>query len=339
MPKTFAAVATLIGTIIGAGILGIPYVIMRAGFLIGVINIIIIASLMLIIYLYLCEIGLRTKQNHHLTGYASKYLGKKGKKAMFIAFAFSIYSGLIAYLIGEGESLSYLFFNSPFYSLHFSIAFWFLLSAISYFGLKALKEGEKTGMLIIFALIALIIVFFWNKIDISNLSYNNPSLFYAPFGVIMFAFLGFAAIPEVETILKNHKNLMKRIIWISIIVVSIIYILFAAIVVGTQGSSTPEIATLGLGKIFIILGILTMFTSYLALSVALIDTFHYDFRKTKTRAWMYTISLPLLIFLILNFFDIASFIKVIGIGGVISGALVGTLILLMVKNADRKSVV
>ncbi len=336
MGKTFAAVAVLIGTIIGAGILGIPFVVMKAGFGIGVLNMILVTAILLVIYLYLGEIGLRTRANHHLSGYAELYLGKKGKIAMFIAFTFSIYSGLIAYLIGEGESISFMVYGTTSYALEFGIAFWLLLSAIAYFGLKALKEGEEVGMMFILIMIISIVLLYWNRIDPANLTYNNTSFFYLPFGVIMFAFLGFAAIPEVERILKTDKHLTKKAIWITMISVLIIYIVFAAVVVGSQGSNTPELATIALGKPFILLGIFTMFTSYLALTTALVDTLRFDFRKSKTKAWLYTIFIPLILYLILYQIGKASFIKVLGIGGVVSGFLVGALVLLMVKNAKKR---
>ena len=336
MSKTFAAVSTLVGTIIGAGILGIPYVIMKSGFLVGLINIIVIATILLIIQLYLGEIGLRTKTDHQLTGYASLYLGEKAKKVMFYTFAFSIYSGLIAYLIGEGESLSYLFFGMPDFALYFGIGFWVVMSGLAYLGLTALKDGEEIGIMFILAMILAIIILFWNKIDVSNLTYNNPALFYIPFGVILFAFMGLTSMPEVERILQKEKGKTRRTILISYAIVFVIYTAFALVVVGSQGSNTPEVATLTLGKPFIILGIFTIFTSYLALNAALINTWILDFKKKKSKAWLYSTVIPLIIYLVLNYFKAASFIKVVTIGGVISGGLMGTLILLMVKNAKLK---
>ncbi len=329
----FTAISALMGTIIGAGILGIPYVIMRSGFLIGILNMVLVAAIMLLIYLYIGEIGLRTKENHQLTGYAEKYLGKKGKKIMFFAFAFGIYSALIAYIIGEGESLSYLFLNTTSYSLYFGIAFWFLLSIITFFGLKALKKGEKLGITIILILIFSIVALFWNKIDISNLTYNNPALFYFPFSVIMFSFLGFDAIPEVERILSKNKHLTKKAIIITIFLVLIIYTIFTLIVIGTKGQATPHIATLALGKIFVLLGMLTMFTAYLGLSNALVDTFYFDYKKSRKSSWLYTILIPLIMFVFLNLFEKDSFIKVIAISGIVSGGLTSILILFMIKKA------
>ena len=111
MVKLFSAVAVLMGAIIGAGVLGIPYVIAQSGFKIGLIHLIIIGIIMAILMLYLGEITLRTKKDHQLAGYAEKYLGKKGKIIMAAAFGFGIYASLTAYLIGEGESLAILFIN------------------------------------------------------------------------------------------------------------------------------------------------------------------------------------------------------------------------------------
>jgi tyrosine-specific transport protein len=337
--KSLLAISTLIGTIIGAGIFGIPYVVSKSSFPVGVIHILIISILILITMLYLGEISLRTKGNHHLTGYAQKYLGFKGKILMLAALGFGIYSAIIAYLIGVSNSLSYLFFNSTDQSLLLGIAFWIFMAAVSYKGIKALQDGEFFGVTIILLLIIGMSVFFANKIDISNLTAipsTNLLTLLAPFGVILFAFLGYATIPEVERILKGHEKRMKSSIILAILISAVAYILFAAVVIGFNGTATPEIATIGLGKPFIFLGILTMFTSYLAVSIALIDMFHFDFSLSRPKAWLLTTLIPLAFFILLQLFNAAHFTTVLGIGGVISGGLTAILILFMINNAKIK---
>lgn len=296
---------------------------------------ILVSAITLITVLYLGEIALRTKENLHLAGYAEKYLGKKAKTIMLLAFAFGIYSALTAYLIGEGESLSILFFQTTAHSLHLGILFWLVLSGITYFGLKALKEGEKGGLIIILALIGLAVIKFWNKIDINNLTYNNPQFFFVPFGVVLFAFLGFSVMPEIERILGKEKKAMKKTILISYLITFLIYLVFTIIILGSQGQNTPQIATIGLGKIFILIGMLTMFTSYLALTTAFVNMLHFDFKKTKAKSWLYTILIPLVAFIILNLTGTAAFTKILGVGGVIAGGIVGTMILMMVKKAKK----
>ena len=117
--KLFPAVAVFVGTTIGAGFLGIPYVFAKSGFLIGLIHLIAITLFMVLIELYTGEIILRTNGNHQLAGYAKKYLGKTGGTLMFFAMIFGIYSALIAYLIGEGKSLSYVFLGDIKYYFYF----------------------------------------------------------------------------------------------------------------------------------------------------------------------------------------------------------------------------
>ena len=334
--KNFAALAVLLGTIIGAGILGIPYVVMKSGFTAGVLQIIIIGALMATIMLYLGEVTLRTKTNHQLPGYAYKYLGKSGKFWMLIAFAFGIFSALLAYIIAEGRSLSYLIFNSPAYELQLGIAFWIFLSTITYFGIKALEEGEIVGVLLVFTMIISISAYFANKIDLNNLTYLFPSELFAPIGVILFAFLGFAAIPEVKQVLGEHKKSLKKTIITAYAIAALIYIIFAAIVIGYKGDFVPEIATIGLGKPFIFFGMLTMFTAYLALSTAMIDMIRLDFQKSRKTAWLCTILIPAVAFIVLSLAKQATFIKVLSIGGVVSGGLTAILILFMAEKAKLK---
>jgi amino acid transporter len=308
---------------------------MQSGFKIGLVHLIIIGLATMITTLYLGEIANRTKQNHQLTGYAGLYLGRVGRKIMFYSFGFGIYAALLAYLIAEGASISALLFGTAQYAIYCGVGFWIALSLLSYFGLKALEEGESFGVTLILIMIISIAILLWNKIDVSNLQYVNFSNVFLPFGVILFAFLGFSAIPELERIFGNDRRPMKRSIIIAYIFSFIVYLVFAAVVLGYKGSATPQIATLALGKPFILLGMITIFTSYLALSIAFIDTLKFDFGKTKFKSWLWVITIPIILYLVLEAFNLANFTTIIGIGGVISGGIDAILILMMVKRAKK----
>jgi tyrosine-specific transport protein len=125
---SFEAAATLVGCTIGAGILGIPYVVAQAGFITGAITIILLGALMLMLNLFTGEIALRTEGDHQLPGYAERYLGKHGKRIMTAAMIFAIYGAILAYLIKSGEILSMLFGGSEFvHSIFFFSAIAFLI--------------------------------------------------------------------------------------------------------------------------------------------------------------------------------------------------------------------
>jgi amino acid permease len=333
--KTFAALAVLIGTIIGAGILGMPYVIMKSGFPIGLVHIILIGSMMAALMLYLGEIVLRTKKIHQLPGYAGRYLGEKGKRLMFLSLCIGIFSAVLAYIIAEGRSLSYMIFNSPVYEFQMGLLFWLALSAITYFGIKAMAKGEIVGVTFVFIMIISLAVYFTNKINVNNLKYIFPNNFFTPFGVVLFAFLAFSVIPEVKRVLGEQKKSMKGVIIGAYAIAAIIYIIFTAIVIGFKGDATPELATIALGKPFILFGMITMFTAYLALTIAMIDIIHLDFNKKRKTAWLITIFIPFAAFVILSLAKAAAFTKVLGVGGAISGAITATLILSMITKAKK----
>jgi len=139
----FVAVSTLIGTIIGAGILGIPYVVAQSGFFVGLLHIILLGLIMLLVNLYLGEIALRTPgTRQQLTGYAQTYLGKFGKLLMAFSMIFGIYGALTAYIVGEGEVLSFVFTTTLTHKLLFCIIFWMLMSCLVVFEIKMLGRGE-----------------------------------------------------------------------------------------------------------------------------------------------------------------------------------------------------
>jgi len=332
--KFFPALATLIGTIMGAGFLGIPYVISKSGFIIGLVYLIIVASLLMFVKLYLGEVALRTKGNHQLTGYAEKYLGKKGKIIMFLAMIFGLYPALLAYMIGEGRSLSYLAFGNFNYAFILSLAFWLILSFLAYIGLTALKKYEKISMVLVLLLVIAISVLFFKNIQIENLTYIGTEPF-LPFGVIMFSFLAFSAMPEVERILKGQEKFMKRVIIFGTIIPFVVYLIFTIIMIGSFGKNINEIATLTLPRFFSLLGITTMFTAFFASTIAVRDMFRFDFGLGRLKGWLIACIIPLTLFFLVSFFNLVQFTELLSLAGIVSGGLTGILVLLMIKKAKK----
>jgi amino acid permease len=332
----FTAIAVLVGTCIGAGVLGIPYVAAQAGFSVALFYIIFIGIIMLVLNLYLGEVSLRTKEDHQLTGYTEKYLGKKARKIMEWAAIFGIYSSIVAYLVGVGDSLSFLVFGNLNYSLMFGIVFGVFMALLIWDGVGSLKKFEVLGVGIVLVLILVIVVLFAGKVQTGNLSYINIENLLLPFGVVLFALGSFFAIPEIAIILKNKKKLMKKVLITGSIVAVSFYILFSLVVTGFKGIETPEVATLALGGIFILLGIFTIFTSHLSIGNALEEDFILDDKFKKNKSWLLSSIIPILIYVFISFFDFFSFTKILSIGGVISGGTIAILVLFMAKSAKKK---
>ncbi len=335
MSKTFTAVATLIGTVVGAGFLAIPYVAMHAGLSITLVHIVVAALIMMLAMLYIGEVVLRTRAVHQLTGYAEKYTGKLGRKVMFVSYIVGVYSALVAYIIAQGEALSYLFFSTTQFHFELGLVFWIVLSLLCYRGIRALKEGESIGVVLVMILIIALTVLAIPHINYNNLTYTNLQNAFLPFGVVFFAFIGYSIIPEIAQILGKDRKYLKRSIVTAYVLVAIMYIVFTTVVLGYKGADTPEIATIGLGKPFALLGIVTLFTAYLALSTTMMDTFRFDFKKSRRESWSYTVLIPIAIYVVLELVNSASFITLLTIGGIISGGLTLMLTFMMIYNAKK----
>ena len=334
------AISILVGTAVGAGIFGIPYVTAKTGFLVGMLYIFILGFIILLSTLFYGEITLRTKEKHQLPGYAEKYLGIWGKRVCLAAIVLSIYGALIAYTIEVGVFLHALFGNviggTP---KIYSLVFFALAATCIYFGLKSIASIEKVMVVFLFIIIALIFIFGISSVDFNNFSEFDIEYILLPYGVILFALGAGTAIPDARFLLQGKEKKLFKAIQIGVIVPIVIYALFAFLVVGVTGKATTESSIVGLGNsigghimvIGAIFGILAMTTSFLALGNVLRETFQYDFKVKKFLSWILVISIPLIIFLL----NIVSFIEAIGFAGGILGGLEGILIILIFYKAKK----
>ena len=338
--RLFSAVATLIGCIIGAGILGIPSVVAKAGFLTGLLDLVIIGLLFLLVNLYLGEVMLRTKGDHQLIYYADKYLGHAGKKLMFISIILGIYGSLIAYIIGQGAAVAKLFGISDFVG---SIIVFSILSFLIYIGLNAVEDAED---IIVPAAIFIIIVLSaasLAKIIPTNLLVFSPKSLALPYGVLFFAFMGASAMPSVKEELRGSWADLKKAVIIGSLVPLGIYIIFALSMVGVLGTGVNEIAALSFGDIIgesyaffgSLLAMLTMTTSFLVLGLALKEIFRRDYGLRRNSAWMIACLVPFAFYIMLKLSGLASFQFMLNLTGTITGVITMVLIILMVLAAKK----
>lgn len=341
MQKRFLeAVATLMGTTIGAGVLGIPYVVAQSGVLIGLLHIIIIGAAVMLVNLLLGEVVLRTKGNHQLTGYAEKYLGKAGKRLMAVTMAAGIYGALLAYIIGTGISLNSMLPWLP--PIAGSLIFFAVASAIVYFGLEAVEKSELLLAFLTVAVITAIIAgaIASDKFSAVNFTGMNLKNAFVPYGVVLFAFLGAVAIPEMKEELGRNRKLLRKAIVIGGLIPIVLYALFAVAVVGISGASTSQVATTNLGArlgqltavLANLFAVLAMSTSFIALGLALKEMYVYDYRIHKRAAWLLTCAAPLGAFLL----GVNSFVAVLGIAGAVAGGTEGILLVRMHSKARRR---
>lgn len=334
----FEALAVLVGSVIGAGVLGIPYAVAKAGWLVGIVYLVCLGILVTGLHLLLGEIVVRTKQPLQIPGLAAKYLGQRGKYFFTFSVLFGSYGALLAYVIGEGRVLQALFGGEAFW---WSLIFWLAGSYLVFFGLRLIKKLDLLLTLIIFSVVLVITLWSAPAVHWPNLfgEVNWANLF-LPYGVILFALQGASAIPQVEDILPGAQKKLRQVILLGGLIPIVVYFLFMTAVVGVTGGATTEIATIGLGQtigpLLIVFGnlfaLFTMGTCFLNIAISIKRQFEWDYKVDRFNSWLLAVIVPLLLFLL----GARNFIGTIGTVGAIFGSLNAIIIILIYWQAKQK---
>lgn len=331
------ALASLIGTIIGAGVFGIPYVMAKSGIAFCLFYFLILGAVVLALHLFFGEIILRTKQKCRLIGYTEKYLGKKAKILVSFSTIFGTIGSLLAYIILNNNFLE-IILPSSLNPLYIGLILWAILSFFVFSGIKLISQVQFLMNICFFGAIFYIFSNALPKIDMNNFILADPKYIFLPYGVILFSLVGWNAIPGLENILREKKNL-KKVILQATIICACFYFLFGLFISGVTGINTSQEAFQGLipflgqkvmllGAIF---GIFAVSTSFLTSANYLKNTLIFDYKIPFLISFNLVIFIPLILFLI----GIRQFILVIAFIGIFMGLVDGTVISLIYQKAKK----
>ena len=342
------AVATLVGSTVGVGIFGLPYVFAQAGlipallFLTGLFVVVVLLNTMY------GEIILRTTAKHQIIGYAEKYLGSVAKKILLFTSVLTVYGALLAYIVVSGSFLANLFSFFSYSSPTFFSSVFFLIGAIMILvGIRMVSRFDLVMLGFFVSLVVLIAAVSASHINFQNYLFSTKEFWFRPFGVILFALNGLAAIPLMveafrdEVVLSNNGGLkLKRAILWGTLIPALLYLVFTLAVVGVSGQLTSQEAFSGLafflGQKIIIIGsifaVLSVSTSFLGLGLALRESFQYDFQLTRFKSWLIVVIPPYVLFLL----GIRDFIGIIGLVGGLALSVEGIFLLFLYMKARKK---
>jgi tyrosine-specific transport protein len=323
--KFLHGTAALIGTMVGVGIFGIPLAFAKAGFGIGFLFLVFTCIITLLFNFIFAEIVLRTQEKHQLVGYTNFYLGPFFKHIVLFANLVGIYGALLAYIINAGEFMnnvfSHLWYLTPSY-YHFIFAG--IVSIFLFFGFKTFAWIEFILTAIFVSIIVAVFALGVPDINVANFSGTTLEYWFLPYGVLLFAFAGLTSIPIQREILRGQERNFRSSMVIAVVLVAVLYLLFAVTVVGISGENTTPNAISGLldilGPRVVVLGslfgLLAVTTSYLMLGTALFDIFRLDFKIRKRWAWLLTVAPPIFLFVggMRNFIDVISLVGAVAIG-------------------------
>lgn len=341
MKKTiFSTASILSGTIIGAGIFGVPFVISKVGILPGILYLLGVAVINLLVFLLLGEVVERTKEGHQMSGLAEEYLGGWGKALMTFTILFGNLGAILVYMIGIGEFgfelLGPTLGGTPFL---YSSLFFIVASLAVLVGLGMVVKFEQVMVVIIIGIVLFLAVIGFGEIRPQNIAYTDFSNIFLPFGVLLFAFGGMSAIPEMKRYIGDGKKLEKSI-FLGLFFPLMVYIIFSLTVVGITGTETSQEAIAGLsgylGRSVVILGsilgVLTMGTSFFTIGIITKSVLSKDFKLHPILAWVLTCFTPYIIYLL----GLTSFIEVIALVGSITGGLYGIMAIVMYLKARKQ---
>lgn len=339
--KTLSGAGLLVGVIIGAGMFALPYAVVRAGVLWGAIHLVATFSLLLYVHLLYGTIVLGTPGKHRLPGYARIYVGAWLSKISFTSALFGFYGALLAYGILGGIFLEQLLNNTLSVAVYTAL-FFVVGGALLATGLRnvGIINFFLMGFLVFVVLTLFLMAF--GRIDISNMGRGDPSFWFLPYGIFLFAFAGASVIPDVvEVIGRDRKKTFRRILIGSMLCVLAVYTLFMYTTIGVSGSATTKDAISGLGAFLggnvvvygSLIGLLAVFTSYVSLGADLKNIFMYDYGWRKRIAWGMVVLVPPALYVL----GASDFVLIVSIVGAVAIGIDGITIFLTVLAYKKKN--
>ena len=331
----------LFGTIVGAGIFGLPALVQKSGYLIGAFWMIVLAGVVVLTHLLYAEIVMVTPERHRLVGYVRLYLGKTAGRVEAVNSTLNLYGGSLAYLILGGLFASAIFSSiATLPTLYGSAALFLFGLAAAWGGARFLSRfdfwmtiGELTSFLVLSA-IAL------TGFRLRHLSGIDFSQAFLPYGVVLFAYGGLTAVPEVIDIVGGQPRAARRSVVIGTLMAAALTFVFATAVVAALGPAVTSESITGLVERFGgplpliggVTGFLSILTSYAVFGSNLKSQFQFDLKLGPLAATFAAVVLPFVLFLA----GIRSFGRILEFVGAVLVGLEGIFVVLVYLRAKRR---
>lgn len=315
------SVRLLVGNVVGVGMFGLPYVFAQAGFGVATIAFAVSWVLSLVVLFMYGDMVLLTKGRGRFVGIVRDHAGPLVGALAAVGFFGSLFGAMTAYIIVGGTFAHTLF--APFIGgtlatfrvVFFVVAAFGVLAGSMMVGkLQRLFITAYTALIVVLALVAT------PYADLSHFVFSHDGTSWiAPFGVALFAFTGFGAVPEMRDALGRHKHLLRRALVIGMLLIAALYAVFTTAVVGVTGLATTPEALKGLSELLgpavlligSAIGLCTVMTAFLAHGVVMTNTWVYDYRLRYLVGWCLAVLLPFAVFLL----GATDFIRVIEVTG------------------------
>ncbi|MBI2023091.1 amino acid permease [Candidatus Giovannonibacteria bacterium] len=333
------AVGLIGGMIIGSGMFALPYAISVSGFWSSLAAAVLALFAVLSVHLAYGEIISNTSGSHRLPGYARIYLGNWAGHFEKFTGIFGFSAALLIYGALGGSFLSMLFGFSP---LFWTVVF-FAAGGVILLSWNIENIGFLNLVLTIFLILAILVISGlaaksgFGKNDVIFLG-SDP---FFVFGIFLFSLTGLSVIADARNLFPGKKDgLFKKAILLGTVVPAALYLIFIVSVL--MASGMPSIESLAglasqMGGAWVIslgafIGVLAMFTSYLALGFDLKEIYRLDIGMKELMAWLFTVLVPLAVFLL----GADDFVKLISIVGGLFIAFDGLFVIFILRSLRKR---
>lgn len=336
MAKVIEAVLVLSGVIIGVGMFAIPFSFAQAGFLTGIIELLVLAAIMTGLHLMYGEIVLHTPGNHRLPGYLRIHLGAPTSRAALLTGIFGATGSLFAYILlgslflNEVVSLTFPSFATTLRMFSIAPQTFFALclalcgATVTHISLKkeALINGILTILLVFFLFVVIVTLF--PSVKLTNITGFSTTNLFLPYGVLLFALGGGVAIPDVVSLLGGNTRRTRIAIALGTAIPALLYLFFAYVMVGVFGTGVspetiPSLKHFAGGGLYLFInavGFIAVFTSFIVLHSNFQALLKFDLNVSARNAWILVSFIPLTLYFLLG---LNSFVGIIGTVGALSG--------------------
>ena len=338
----FEATMLVAGAGLGTGILTLPYAISKIGVFGTLAAALFAYASSLIIYYMIADLALHS-HNGQLLEILQEHLFKgKYKKLLtdifFFVLAAILLENLVVYILCAADVMTDLFGIDMRVS---KIIFYVFASAVVFLGIRAIGQGEKTGMF--FTAGAVFLLLFLSLFHIKNtpdFSFGRPALVLAVYGLFMFAFSAIFSIVQVCGYIED-KTAVKTVVRNGLLINMILTLIFGMVTVLASDEVTG-IATIGLSNslpyyfvkvVCSVFVIVSMLTSYWSIGLAFVDVIREYLGTGQRISWLLS-TVPTLIVVLILPLSVTEYIQLIA-GGL--SVMLGLLVIPAYRNAVRDS--
>lgn len=333
--------AMLIGTVIGVGLFGLPYVASQAGILVILAYFIVIGVVIYFVQSIYGSVIASSQPRLRIAGLMGEHLGVLGKHSMFVVAIITLSGTMLAYLVIGGQFAQQFFghfFGGNY--LVYVLAFFVVGAFLVFKDRSSIAQAESFMIVLFVVLVAILGIAGLGKYNFGELQRVSLVHLFLPYGVVIFSLWGTSIMPEVYEMCKGDIKLFKRVLLGALVFAIIFYLIFIFIVFSLSGANTTEDAISGLAvllpsKIILLaycFGLLTCFTSFITMGLNLKKIYWYDYKVNRHFSWALACFVPLILF----FAGLKDFLQIIGLIGGIALGIVGIMIFLAYLRLQKR---